>query len=63
LRRYRPLRKANVYIVTYDFKKVFYGMRTLYIKGLSIQKYIRYKNRYYPAYFDGYHTYNVMLKR
>ena len=63
MRRYRPLRKANVHIITNDFKKVFYGMRTLYIKGLSTQKYIRYKNRYYPAYYDGYHTYNARIKR
>ena len=63
MRRYRPLRKANVYISTNDFKKVFYGMRTLYTKGLSTQKYIRYKNRYYPAYYDGRYTYYVRLKR
>lgn len=56
--RYRPLRKANVFITTKkDFKRIFYGMRTLYAKDCTGRTYIRYKNRYYPVFYDGYHTY------
>ena len=56
--RYMPLRKANVFITTRkDFKRVFYGMRTLYAKDYTGRKYIRYKNKYYPVFYDGYHTY------
>ncbi len=55
--RYKPLRKANVYIMTNDFKRLFYGMRTLYTKDLTGKKYIRYKNRYYPVFYDGRYTY------
>ena len=60
--RYIPIKKANVYI-TKDFKKVFYGMRTLYAKDCTGKVYIRYKNKYYRAYWDGYYptTYYVRL--
>ena len=66
--RYKILKKANVYI-SKNFKKVFYGMRTLYVKDLrntrchdfSGRVYVRYKNKYYQAHFDGRHTYNVRL--
>lgn len=58
--RYKPLRKANVYI-TKGFKRLYYGMRTLYAKDSTGNKYIRYKNRYYRAYYDGRHTYNVRI--
>jgi len=65
---YRKLKKANVYI-SKNFKKVFYGMRTLYVKDLrntrysdfSGKVYVRYKNKYYQAHFDGRNTYNVRL--
>lgn len=60
MRRYTPLRMANVDI-SKNFKKVFYGMRTLYAKDCTGRVYIRYKNKYYQAYFDGRHTYNVRL--
>ena len=60
--RYKPLKKSNVFI-SKNFKKVFYGMRTLYAKDATGKKYIRYKNRYYRAYYDGHYTYNVRLKR
>ena len=59
--KYRPLRKANVYI-SKNFKTVFYGMRTLYVKDCTGRVFIRYKNRYYQAHFDGYRTYHVRLK-
>ena len=58
--RYTPIRKANVYISN-GFKKLYYGMRTLYSKDFSGKVYVRYKNRYYRAYFDGRYTYNVRL--
>ena len=61
--RYKPLRKANVYIMTNDFKKLFYGFRTLYAKDATGKVYIRYKNRYYPAFYDGYHTHIARIKR
>ena len=59
--KYRPLKKANVYI-SKNFKRVFYGRRTLYVKDHTGRVYINYKNRYYQAHFDGYHTYLVRLK-
>ena len=59
--KYRPLKKANVYI-SKNFKKVFYGMRTLYVKDHTGRVYIKYNNKYYQAYFDGYYTYHVRLK-
>ena len=60
--RYIPIKKANVYI-SKNFKKVFYGMRTLYAKDATGKAYIRYKNKYYRAYSDGYYptTYYVRL--
>ena len=66
---YRKLKKANVFI-SKNFKKVFYGVRTLYVKDLrnprrsdfSGRVYIRYKNKYYQAHFDGRHTYNVRIR-
>ena len=62
--RYMPIKKANVFITTRkDFKRVFYGMRTLYAKDCTGRVYIRYKNKYYRAYSDGYYpsTYYVRL--
>lgn len=59
--RYTPLKKANVYI-TKNFKRVFYGMRTLYTKDLTGRVYIKYKNRYYQAHYDGQYTYNVRIR-
>ena len=59
--RYIPIKKANVYI-SKNFKKVFYGLRTLYSKDFSGKVYIRYKNRYYRAYYMGhYNNYQVRL--
>jgi hypothetical protein len=58
--RYIPIKKANVYISN-GFKKLFYGMRTLYSKGFRKGFYVRYKNRYYRAHFDGRYTYTVRL--
>ena len=58
--RYTPIRKANV-LISKNFKKVYYGMRTLYTKDFSGKFYIRYKNRYYRAHFDGWNTYTVRL--
>ena len=58
--RYIPIRKANVYISN-GFKRLFYGMRTLYKRPFREGFYVRYKNRYYRAYFDGRYTYNVRL--
>lgn len=65
---YRRLKKANVYI-TNNFKRVFYGPRTLYVKDLRSPKsrdfsgrvYVKYKNKYYQAHYDGRYTYNVRL--
>ena len=60
--RYRPVKKANVYMYSSkNLKKVFYGMRTLYAKDHTGKVYVRYKNRYYRAYYDGRYTYNVRL--
>lgn len=58
--KYTSLRKANVYI-SKNFKKVFYGMRTLYAKDHTGRVYVRYKNKYYQAHYDGRYTYNVRL--
>ena len=61
--KYKPLRKANV-IIYKNFKPVYNGMRTLYMKDFTGKKYIRYKNRYYHAFFSGYNnTYIVRLSR
>ena len=61
---YRRFKKANVYI-SKNFKKVFYGPRTLYVEDtlnrITGRLYVRYKNKYYRAYYDGRHTYNVRL--
>jgi hypothetical protein len=57
---YRPVKKANVFI-SKNFKKVFYGMRTLYAKDHTGTVYVRYSNKYYRAYYDGRNTYNVRL--
>ena len=59
--RYTPVKKAYVYI-TKNYKKVFSGMRTLYAKDMTGRLYVRYKNRYYKAYYDGYHNYDVRIK-
>ena len=40
--RYIPIRKANVYISN-GFKKLFYGMRTLYKRPFKEGFYVRYK--------------------
>lgn len=58
---YKRLRKANVYI-SKNFKKVFYGVRTLYTKDLTGRIYVRYKNKYYQAHYDGRHTYKVRIR-
>ena len=59
--RYIPIRKANVHI-SKNFKKVFYGMRTLYKRPFKEGFYVRYKNRYYRAYYMGhYNNYQVRL--
>ncbi len=62
--RYIPIKKAIVHIaMNSNFKKVFYGLRTLYAKDCTGKVYIRYKNKYYRAYSDGYYptTYYVRL--
>ena len=59
--KYRPVRKAMV-LITKDLKRVFYGLRTLYYKDFTGKAYIRYKNRYYRAYYLGhYNIYQVRL--
>ena len=58
---YKPIGKANVFI-TKNFKRVFYGPRTLYAKDLTGRIYVRYKNKYYQAHYDGRHTYNVRIR-
>ena len=59
--KYRPVRKAMV-LITKDLKKVFYGMRALYYKDYTGKVYIKYKNRYYRAYYTGhYNIYQVRL--
>ena len=61
--RYRKLKIANVFIAK-NFKKVFYGPRTLYVKegDYSGRVYVRYKNKYYRAYYDGRYTYEVNIR-
>ena len=59
---YRMVKKANVYI-SKNFKKLFYGMRSLYAKDHTGRVYVRYKNKYYQAHYDGRYTYYVTIKR
>ena len=59
--RYRPAGKENVLIFK-NGKRVFYGMRTVYTKDFSGRTYVRYKNKYYQAHYDGRHTYNVRIR-
>lgn len=66
---YRKLKIANVFIAK-NFKRVFYGPRTLYVKDFrnarrpdfSGRVYVRYKNKYYEAFYDGRYTYNVTIR-
>lgn len=58
--RYTSIKKANV-LISKNFKRVFYGMRTLYAKDHTGKLYVRYQNKYYRAYYDGRYTYNVRL--
>ena len=54
---YKPLRKAPYVYIARNFKKLFFGRRTLYRKKGSSTYYVRYKNKYYPAYIDEYGVY------
>ena len=54
---YKPLRKHPYVYISRNFKKVFFGRRTLYTKKGSSNYYVRYKNKYYPAYIDEYGVY------
>ena len=58
--KYKPLRKANVYI-TNGIRNLSYGMRTLYTKDASGKVYIRYKNKYYRAYHDRPYSYTAIV--
>ena len=59
---YKPLRKAAYVYISRNFKKVFFGRRTLYTKKGSSNYYVRYKNKYYPAYIDEYGIYDVRIR-
>ena len=59
--RYRPAGKENV-IIFKNGKRVFYGPRTVYTKDYSGRTYVRYKNKYYRAYYYGGRTYEVHIR-
>lgn len=59
---YKPIRKAAYVYISKNFKKVFFGPRTLYRKKGSSGYFVRYKNKYYPAYIDNYGVYDVRIR-
>ena len=59
--RYRPAGKENVLILK-NFKRIFYGMRTVYTKDYSGKVYVRYKNKYYRAHYYGGNHYEVYIR-
>jgi hypothetical protein len=59
---YKPIRKAAYVYISKNFKKVFFGPRTLYRKKGSNGYFVRYKNKYYPAYIDNYGVYDVRIR-
>ena len=66
--RYKPVRKARVYMFKpktskTNFKKlIYYGFRTLYKKDNTRKLYVRYEIKYYLAYPYGYNTYEVIVR-
>ena len=63
---YTPYIKANFVYISKNFKKVFFGERTVYAKkdkkGKITGFYVRYKNKYYRAFYDGYRIWNVRIR-
>jgi len=59
---YKPQRKYPYVYISRNFKKVFFGQRTLYRKKGSSTYYVRYKNKYYPAYIDEYGVYVARIR-
>ena len=58
--KYKPIRKVYVYISKKNFDGLFFGKRTLYKKDGKF--YVRYKNKYYRALYDGHSTYDVIIR-
>ena len=59
---YKPLRKHPYVYISKNFKKVFFGERTLYRKKGSSKYYVRYKNKFYPAHTGKYGVFDVYIR-
>ena len=59
---YKPIRKASFVYISKNYKRVFFGERTLYRKKGSSKYYVRYKNKYYPAHTGKYGVFDVYIR-
>ena len=59
---YKPIRKASFVYISKNYKRVFFGERTLYKKKGSSKYYVRYKNNYYPAQPGKYGVFDVYIR-
>ena len=63
--KYTPYVKTNFVFISKNYKKIFFGKRTVYVKKDKKSKitgyYVKYKNKYYRAFYGANRIWNVRI--